>query len=60
MINHVCLVLQALDKYRPVVFFLTHGESSTGVVHPVDGIGDLCHKWDICAWIELLQIKTLY
>ncbi|KAI2663529.1 Serine--pyruvate aminotransferase, mitochondrial [Labeo rohita] len=24
---------QALDKYRPVVFFLTHGESSTGVQH---------------------------
>uniref|UniRef100_A0A8C2B6J4 Alanine--glyoxylate aminotransferase n=2 Tax=Cyprinus carpio TaxID=7962 RepID=A0A8C2B6J4_CYPCA len=37
---------QALDKYRPVVFFLTHGESSTGVVHPIDGIGDLCHKYN--------------
>uniref|UniRef100_A0A8C1C291 Alanine--glyoxylate aminotransferase n=1 Tax=Cyprinus carpio carpio TaxID=630221 RepID=A0A8C1C291_CYPCA len=36
----------ALDKYRPVVFFLTHGESSTGVVHPIDGIGDLCHKYN--------------
>ncbi|ROI15278.1 Serine--pyruvate aminotransferase, mitochondrial [Anabarilius grahami] len=37
---------QALDKYRPVVFFLTHGESSTGVCHPIDGIGDLCHKYN--------------
>ncbi|XP_052455407.1 alanine--glyoxylate aminotransferase isoform X1 [Carassius gibelio] len=37
---------QALDKYRPVVFFLTHGESSTGVVHPIDGIGELCHKYN--------------
>ncbi|TRY54574.1 hypothetical protein DNTS_001575 [Danionella cerebrum] len=35
---------QALTKHKPVVFFLTHGESSTGVVHPIDGIGDLCHK----------------
>ncbi|KAM6962983.1 alanine--glyoxylate and serine--pyruvate aminotransferase a [Aplochiton taeniatus] len=37
---------QALSKHRPVLFFLTHGESSTGVVHPLDGIGDLCHKYD--------------
>lgn len=35
---------QALVKYKPVVLFLCHGESSTGVVHPVDGIGDLCHR----------------
>ncbi|XP_062371548.1 alanine--glyoxylate and serine--pyruvate aminotransferase a [Sardina pilchardus] len=35
---------QALVKYQPVVLFLCHGESSTGVVHPVDGIGDLCHR----------------
>uniref|UniRef100_H2TVS6 Alanine--glyoxylate aminotransferase n=1 Tax=Takifugu rubripes TaxID=31033 RepID=H2TVS6_TAKRU len=30
----------------PVVFFLAHGESSTGVLHPLDGIGELCHKYD--------------
>lgn len=35
---------QALSKYRPAVFFLAHGESSTGVLHPLDGIGELCHK----------------
>ncbi|XP_029684292.1 alanine--glyoxylate and serine--pyruvate aminotransferase a [Takifugu rubripes] len=37
---------QALSKYSPVVFFLAHGESSTGVLHPLDGIGELCHKYD--------------
>uniref|UniRef100_A0A3Q3VZV7 Alanine--glyoxylate aminotransferase n=1 Tax=Mola mola TaxID=94237 RepID=A0A3Q3VZV7_MOLML len=37
---------QALFKFRPVVFFLAHGESSTGVLHPLDGIGQLCHKYD--------------
>ncbi|KAL7832549.1 hypothetical protein SRHO_G00295670 [Serrasalmus rhombeus] len=37
---------QALAKYKPVLFFLTHGESSTGVLHPIDGIGELCHKYD--------------
>lgn len=36
---------QALSKYRPVVLFLAHGESSTGVLHPLDGIGQLCHKY---------------
>uniref|UniRef100_A0AAZ3S9C3 Alanine--glyoxylate aminotransferase n=1 Tax=Oncorhynchus tshawytscha TaxID=74940 RepID=A0AAZ3S9C3_ONCTS len=35
---------RALAKHKPVLFFLTHGESSTGVVHPLDGIGDICHK----------------
>uniref|UniRef100_A0AAY4E4S6 Alanine--glyoxylate aminotransferase n=1 Tax=Denticeps clupeoides TaxID=299321 RepID=A0AAY4E4S6_9TELE len=35
---------QALVKYKPVLLFLCHGESSTGVLHPLDGIGDLCHK----------------
>nr|XP_057928809.1 alanine--glyoxylate and serine--pyruvate aminotransferase a [Doryrhamphus excisus] len=36
---------QALSKHRPVLFFLAHGESSTGVLHPLDGIGQLCQKY---------------
>ncbi|XP_023665890.1 alanine--glyoxylate aminotransferase-like isoform X1 [Paramormyrops kingsleyae] len=35
---------QALYEHKPVLFFLTHGESSSGVVHPLDGIGELCHN----------------
>ncbi|KAM4575658.1 alanine--glyoxylate and serine--pyruvate aminotransferase a [Fundulus diaphanus] len=35
---------RALSEHRPVLFFLAHGESSTGVLHPLDGIGELCHK----------------
>ncbi|KAJ8357002.1 hypothetical protein SKAU_G00197960 [Synaphobranchus kaupii] len=35
---------QALAKHKPVLFFLTHGESSAGIAHPVDGIGDLCRQ----------------
>ncbi|XP_066518228.1 alanine--glyoxylate and serine--pyruvate aminotransferase b [Hoplias malabaricus] len=35
---------KALSKYKPVLFFLTHGESSAGLAHPIDGIGDLCHR----------------
>ncbi|XP_061593540.1 alanine--glyoxylate and serine--pyruvate aminotransferase a [Cololabis saira] len=37
---------KALSEHRPAVFFLAHGESSTGVLHPLDGIGQLCHKYD--------------
>ncbi|XP_043984549.1 alanine--glyoxylate and serine--pyruvate aminotransferase a [Gambusia affinis] len=37
---------KALSEHRPVLFFLAHGESSTGVLHPLDGIGDLCHKYN--------------
>uniref|UniRef100_A0AAX7T6Z2 Alanine--glyoxylate aminotransferase n=1 Tax=Astatotilapia calliptera TaxID=8154 RepID=A0AAX7T6Z2_ASTCA len=45
--------LRTLNKYttlipihKPVLFFLTHGESSAGLCHPVDGIGDICRKHD--------------
>uniref|UniRef100_A0A3Q3X9L7 Alanine--glyoxylate aminotransferase n=1 Tax=Mola mola TaxID=94237 RepID=A0A3Q3X9L7_MOLML len=36
--------LIAIEKHKPVLFFLTHGESSAGLCHPVDGIGDICRK----------------
>ncbi|XP_073705151.1 alanine--glyoxylate and serine--pyruvate aminotransferase b [Garra rufa] len=35
---------EAVAKHKPVLFFLTHGESSAGLVHPMDGIGEICHK----------------
>ncbi|MGH0175352.1 UNVERIFIED_CONTAM: hypothetical protein FKN15_070512 [Acipenser sinensis] len=38
---------QALSKHKPVLFFITHGESSTGIAHPLDGLGALCHKQKI-------------
>ncbi|XP_048398866.1 alanine--glyoxylate and serine--pyruvate aminotransferase a isoform X2 [Stegostoma tigrinum] len=35
---------QALVQHKPILFFVTHGESSSGVVQEMDGIGPLCHK----------------
>lgn len=29
---------------RPKVFFIVHGENSTGVLQPIDRIGQLCDK----------------
>ncbi len=36
----------AVEKYRPVILGLVHGETSTGVMQPLDGVGDLCHRFD--------------
>ncbi|XP_077441088.1 alanine--glyoxylate and serine--pyruvate aminotransferase a isoform X1 [Vanacampus margaritifer] len=43
---------QALSKHKPVLLFLAHGESSTGILHPLDGIGHLCHKHDCLLLVD--------
>ncbi|KAM8804804.1 alanine--glyoxylate aminotransferase [Eudromia elegans] len=35
---------EALVQHHPAVLFLTHGESSTGVLQPLEGLGELCHR----------------
>ncbi|XP_049629226.1 alanine--glyoxylate aminotransferase [Suncus etruscus] len=35
---------KSLAQYQPVLLFLTHGESSSGVLQPLDGYGALCHR----------------
>lgn len=37
---------EAVDNYRPQVAFLCHGESSTGVVHPLERFGEICNAFD--------------
>jgi len=34
----------AVKKHKPTILFVTHGESSTGVVQPLEGIGAMCHE----------------
>ena len=34
----------ALESARPKLFFVTHGESSTGTLQGLEGIGPLCHR----------------
>ena len=38
------LLPQALARHKPALLFLAHGESSTGVLQPLDGYGELCHR----------------
>lgn len=33
-----------LKKTRPQALFITHGDSSTGTVQSLQGLGELCHK----------------
>jgi alanine-glyoxylate transaminase / serine-glyoxylate transaminase / serine-pyruvate transaminase len=37
---------QGLETYRPKVLALVHGETSTGVLQPLEGVGDLCREFD--------------
>ncbi|KAI6243006.1 Alanine--glyoxylate aminotransferase [Aphelenchoides fujianensis] len=34
----------ALESFRPAAAFVCQGESSTGVLHPLEGFGDACHE----------------
>ncbi|CAG9786729.1 unnamed protein product [Diatraea saccharalis] len=34
-----------LKKVRPTALFITHGDSSTGTVQKIEGLGKLCHKY---------------
>ncbi|XP_058700469.1 alanine--glyoxylate aminotransferase isoform X2 [Poecile atricapillus] len=36
--------LQDIEQHKPLVLFITHGESSTGVLQPLEGLGELCHR----------------
>ena len=34
----------AVKANKPKMFFITHGESSTGVLQDIAGIGELCRR----------------
>ena len=36
---------ECLRKYKPILFFTVQGESSTGVLQPIEGLGELCHRY---------------
>ncbi|XP_017771663.1 PREDICTED: serine--pyruvate aminotransferase, mitochondrial [Nicrophorus vespilloides] len=44
----------ALMKHKPVMLFIVQGESSTGVYQPLEGLGDLCHRFNC-----LLAVDTV-
>ncbi|GAB5576152.1 serine--pyruvate aminotransferase [Prionailurus iriomotensis] len=43
---------QALAQHKPVLLFLTQGESSSGVLQPLDGCGELCHRYNCLLLVD--------
>ncbi len=37
---------QALQEHRPAILGLVHGETSTGALQPMEGVGKLCREFD--------------
>ena len=37
---------QALALHRPAILAIVHAETSTGICQPLEGVGDLCLKYD--------------
>ncbi|POI27278.1 hypothetical protein CIB84_008972, partial [Bambusicola thoracicus] len=37
-------IQEGLAQHKPSLLFVTHGESSTGVLQPLEGLGELCHR----------------
>ncbi|NWQ65625.1 SPYA protein, partial [Neopipo cinnamomea] len=44
--------LAGLVQHKPSVLFITHGESSTGVLQPLEGLGELCHGHDCLLLVD--------
>ncbi|XP_001513675.3 serine--pyruvate aminotransferase [Ornithorhynchus anatinus] len=43
---------KGLIQHKPVLLFLTQGESSSGVLQPLDGYGDLCHRYNCLLLVD--------
>ncbi|XP_077205336.1 alanine--glyoxylate aminotransferase isoform X1 [Paroedura picta] len=43
---------RSLVQHTPILFFITHGESSTGVVQPLNGLGELCHRYNCLLLVD--------
>lgn len=35
-----------IEVHRPKILYLVHGDSSTGVLQPLDNLGELCRRWN--------------
>ncbi len=42
----------ALEEHRPKIMALVHGETSTGVVQPLEDVGDLCREFDCLLMVD--------
>ena len=45
-------IKKALEEHRPKIMALVHAETSTGVRQPMEGIGELCEKYDCLLLVD--------
>ncbi|WP_232091940.1 pyridoxal-phosphate-dependent aminotransferase family protein [Acetobacter aceti] len=43
---------EALKEHRPQVFACIHGDTSTTMAQPLEGIGALCRKYDVLSYVD--------
>jgi len=43
---------QALQKHKPAVLFTCLGDSTTGVFQPLEGLSDLCHRYNCLLLVD--------
>jgi len=43
---------EGLKKHKPVLLFITQGESSSGALQPLEGVGELCHKYNCLLLVD--------
>ncbi|XP_063826059.1 alanine--glyoxylate aminotransferase isoform X2 [Ostrinia nubilalis] len=41
-----------IKKVRPTALFITHGDSSTGSVQKIEGLGQICHKYGVLLLVD--------
>ncbi|XP_033096342.1 serine--pyruvate aminotransferase-like [Anneissia japonica] len=45
-------VAQAVKEHKPCAFFITQGESSSGLHQPIEGFGEVCHAHDCLLFVD--------
>lgn len=45
-------IRQALETHQPKIIALVHAETSTGVRQPLEGVGELCRKYDCLLLVD--------
>ncbi|GAQ83213.1 Aminotransferase class V [Klebsormidium nitens] len=45
---------EELRRHRPKLLFLCHGDSSTGALQPLVGMGELCHKYGCLLFVDCI------
>lgn len=44
-----------MELHRPKILYLVHGESSCGVLQSLDGLGDLCRRYDCLLVVDAVS-----